>query len=92
MKFIIPSIILLLQIIGFVFYLFITKKAPPDAPVGFVLIHFYAIGNLIVLIASYFFYFTSANKTYLWLLPITIAVINIIIVIVMQIMMAIGKL
>ncbi len=91
-KLIIPTTILIVQILGLIFYFYIDREAPPDAPVGVVLIHFYALCNVIVLIASYFGYFTRAKKSWLWLLPITIALINIVIVVVMQIMMAIGKL
>lgn len=91
-KLIIPTTIFIVQILGLIFYFYIDREAPPDAPVGVVLIHFYALCNVIVLIASYFGYFTQAKKSWLWLLPITIALINIVIVVVMQMMMAIGKL
>ncbi len=90
-KFIIIPIILLLQIAGYIFLFYENKHGHADFPIEWVIFNILGIFNLIVLVLSYFLFFNSENKISFWWIPVTIAVITIIILIIQYIRMAMGE-
>ncbi|MCT6869481.1 hypothetical protein [Apibacter sp.] len=88
---IIPIIILLLQIAGYMFLFYGNKHGHADVPIAWIIFNILGIFNLIVLVLSYFLFFNSENKISFWWIPVTIAVITIIILIIQYIRMAMGK-
>lgn len=62
-KFIIPGIIFILQILGYLFLYFNSKLGHADIPIAWILFNFLGIFNFIVIILSYFFYFRIEGET-----------------------------
>lgn len=73
----IPALLFIIQLLGIFYLLYEYKFGNSHIPVAFILLNIFAIFSGFILIASWFFYFKSKEKSMIWKIVIGISVATI---------------
>jgi len=72
---ILPTCIILIQLVSLWHLYYTYKYGSSQIPAALIELSILAIGNILVLVAFYFFYFKTVKKQILWWTPISVAVL-----------------